>query len=140
MVGSAVGAAALWACSSLVVNRGLRGLRGSGASAVAGVVTGMVLALGVGASVLWVVGGFPALVVPDVRVVAAGVLTFPVGTGLYYLGALSFGGRSEVAAQFANVKPVLVLLGAAVVFGGAPGRGRVGRCGPGRRGCGRAGR
>jgi drug/metabolite transporter (DMT)-like permease len=75
------------------------------------ILAGLMVSLGTGASVLGI------LVVPDLALsdlrwefFAAGLLTFPVGTGLYYACGHAFGRRMEVASQFANVKPLFSVL------------------------------
>ena len=47
--------------------------------------------------------------------ILAGIFTFPVGTGLYYLCGNAYGGKMEIAAQFARVKPIFSVL-LAVLF------------------------
>src|SRR5689334_3368384 len=37
---------------------------------------------------------------------AAGLFTYPLATGLYYCASFAFGGRTEIAAQFAKIKPL----------------------------------
>ncbi|OQX38637.1 MAG: hypothetical protein B0D96_00010 [Candidatus Sedimenticola endophacoides] len=52
-------------------------------------------------------------------VVLAGLFTFPIATGLYYLAAHAFGTRAELASQFAKVKPLLSILFALLLAGEA---------------------
>jgi drug/metabolite transporter (DMT)-like permease len=46
----------------------------------------------------------------------AGVFTYPVATGLYYMASFSFNSRTEFAAQFAKVKPLFSTLIAVFIF------------------------
>jgi len=45
----------------------------------------------------------------DGAAVLSGVFTFILGTGLCYLCGHAYGTRTELAAQFANVKPVITV-------------------------------
>lgn len=118
----ALGAVLLWASSSLVVSRGLSGLRSHNSQAegilplALDVAFSVLIATLSGATALAIVSGFDVQIVFDARVAAAGLLTFPVGTGLYYGATLAFRGRADVAAQFSNVKPLFSILIALVVF------------------------
>lgn len=124
-----LGAVLLWASSSLIVSRGMSGLRDHAGiqgrirprEVFSDVLVSILLATGSGAAALALVSGFGVQFVLDFRVVAAGLLTFPVGTGLYYMAALSFRDRADVAAQFSNVKPLVSILLAFLVFQEAAG-------------------
>jgi drug/metabolite transporter (DMT)-like permease len=80
------------------------------------VTVGVLLAIVSGVVALLFASGFETRLVVDARVAAAGLLTFPVGTGLYYVTALAYGTRADIAAQFANVKPLFSIGIAAVIF------------------------
>lgn len=96
--------AGLWALSAPVINSGLRqlppGHRGSA------LLVGLEVAMVCGALLLallaapYETGGWNGVVA------LAGVLTFPLATGGYYLVALQLGDRAEIAAQFAKLKPL----------------------------------
>lgn len=47
----------------------------------------------------------------------AGILMFPIGTGAYYASAVVFGSRSEYAAQFGKIKPILSVTLAVLLLG-----------------------
>lgn len=107
----AVASAVLWAVSALVVSRGLALLPANRAAAM---ILGLVIALVSGSTLLLLAFG-STLRPTDVSapVVVAGLLTFPMATGAYYVASVAFRGRAEVAAQFSQIKPVIsVLLGA----------------------------
>lgn len=110
----AIASAAMWAASALIVSRGLRSLP---ENRVAGVIAGLLIALVTGSALLLVASG-PRVEIGDISflTVVAGVLTFPVATGLYYLASEAFGGRAEVAAQFSQIKPLLSVLIAALLL------------------------
>lgn len=118
----ALAAALLWATSSQVVSRGLSALRSrAGAHTpltmhVIDVMVAVLLAIVGGVASLLLVSAFDVRLVVDVRVAAAGLLTFPIGTGLYYVTALAYGVRADLASQFANVKPLFSITLAALVF------------------------
>ena len=118
--GYALGAAMLWALSSIAISGGLGALRGSGRPAGPAVITGVLTSLTVGALVLGVATGWqisPAVLDPNV--IAGGLLTFPIGTGLYYFAAVAHQGRAELSSQYANVKPALSVALGAGLFGEA---------------------
>jgi len=121
--GYALGAALLWAVSSLVINTGLKGLRGGNQAAGPAVVTGVLASLAVGSLALGIAAGghLPAATL-DPNVILGGLLTFPIGTGLYYFAAVAYQGRAEVSSQYANVKPALSIAFGALLFGEAFGR------------------
>ncbi|MBV9392090.1 MAG: hypothetical protein JOY96_09385 [Verrucomicrobia bacterium] len=122
----AVLAAALWAFSAPVINRGLNRLPKEGrlygilcgllVSLICGSATLSLLTLGsLGRSApsLYMVLRIVFTFLPFagfVYLVLAGVFTFPLATGLYYGCAHAFGERAEFAAQFVKVKPILSVL------------------------------
>lgn len=118
----AFSAAALWAVSSLVISNGLEALRiqtdaeTTTAARVVRVLVGVLLALTSGLLALSLATGFDVHFIADSRVVAAGLFTFPIATGLYYVTALSYNERADIAAQFANVKPLFSIALAAFIF------------------------
>lgn len=49
-------------------------------------------------------------------IILAGIFTFPVATGLYYLSSHAFGAQTALASQFARVKPIFsILIGATLL-------------------------
>lgn len=116
----AILSACLWALSAPIVNIGLT--RVPVKQRAACLLTGLVVAQLAGTSVLaLLLSVAPGSVTPTLSgyLIAAGVLTFPVATGLYYLAGYAFGARTEFAAQFAKVKPVFSVLLALLVLGEA---------------------
>ncbi|MEF8856381.1 MAG: EamA family transporter [Haloplanus sp.] len=94
-----------WALSTVLVNRGLARLRRRDG--------GRDIALGLAASLLTGSVLLSAVVLPrfdpgtiTLTLVLAGVFTFPLGTGLYYLTAELYMQNAEIAAQFVKVKPI----------------------------------
>lgn len=108
-------AAALWAVSAPIVSIGLRAMPEDRFLAIA---AGLAVSLFAGSFSLFVLSGFrvsAAMFSPVV--VMAGVLTFPLGTGLYYLCGHVARARLEIAAQYANVKPAATILLAHLLLG-----------------------
>ncbi|MEL6840940.1 MAG: EamA family transporter [Pseudomonadota bacterium] len=102
-------AALLWALSSPVISQALR-LARTTASPPETVVIGLNLAILVGAALLTAIRGLPdAGLLTEPFVILAGLLTFPVGTGLYYVASVWYRNRAALAAQFANVKPLITI-------------------------------
>jgi uncharacterized membrane protein len=112
----AVISALAWALSAQFVNFGLRHIPKQ--TKVPAVLTGLLISLSVGTSVLILLAG-SSITQAHARweLVVAGILTFPVGTALYYLCGHAFGGRMEFASQFANIKPLLTILAAITFLG-----------------------
>ena len=109
--GYALMSALAWAVSAQLINKGLQQLpRHDKFPALIG---GLMISLSAGSLLLGVIV-FDSLSISDLRweLIAAGILTFPLGTGLYYFCGHAVGGRMEFASQFANVKPIF-----SVVFG-----------------------
>ncbi|MFM2129825.1 MAG: hypothetical protein RL477_1371, partial [Pseudomonadota bacterium] len=116
--GFALATAVLWAISARIVGRGLAAIPGP--EKFPAIVAGLTVSLTTGAVVLFAVAGNgfrPADQSP--WLIAAGIATFPVGTGIYYLCGHAFAGRMEFASQFANVKPLFSVGFAAFVLGEA---------------------
>lgn len=102
----AVGSALLWAVSSLVVRRGIGNIRAT--PKWPSIAVGLLVSLTVGSlTLLLLTGEMIDVAAVSPWTVAAGVLLFPVGTGLYYACGYAFDGRVEFASQFANVKPIV---------------------------------
>lgn len=114
----ALGATILWALSAQVVNRGIASIRSSRGDRVLTNMSALLFALIAGLVTIWAVAGwadpFTAISWP---VFLAGIFTFPVGTGLYYLCSTAFGTKAELAAQFANIKPALSIAFGVLLFG-----------------------
>ncbi len=120
--GPAIGAALLWALSAQVVNDGLARLKRAPATGGDGILVALALALACGFLVIWAISGLAnPLGAVSWRVFAAGLLTFPIGTGLYYLCSVAWSGKAELASQFANVKPVMSIAIGTLLFGEALG-------------------
>jgi len=82
------------------------------------VVPGLLTSMTAGTLVL----GAIAFPIGDMQAVStatilAGVFTYPVATGLYYMTGFAFGTRVEFAAQFAKVKPLFSALIAVTILG-----------------------
>ena len=112
----ALGAACCWAISAPIISQGLAKLRGS-AHPIRGLLAGLALGLCVGAFTLLAVDGPPQMAaLRDTDVILGGLLTYVSGTGLYYLAAVAYQQNAGVAAQFANVKPILTILASVYLF------------------------
>ncbi len=110
----AIGSAFFWALSARVVGHGMAAIPGP--ERFPAIVAGLMVSLLTGALVLFAVAGDGLAGAPvSPWIFAAGIATFPLGTGLYYLCGHAFAGRMEFASQFANVKP-LFSVGFAVIF------------------------
>lgn len=119
----ALGAATLWALSSIIINRGLRSLRRSRHPPFPGIVIGVLCSLFFGCLALFAVSGFQvAWRLFDPKIVLGGLFTFPIGTGLYYFTAISYFDRAEVSSQYANVKPAVSIFLGVALFGETLGR------------------
>ena len=112
----ALGSALLWAISAQVVNAGMR--RIPHAIMIPGIFAGLLASLITGTLLLATIV-LSRHTLPTVRweIVVAGILTFPLGTGLYYLCGHAFGGRIEFASQFSNLKPLFSLTLAFLLLG-----------------------
>ena len=115
---SALASALLWAVSAQFVSAGYAKV--STDTRLPFLMTGLLISQLTGlaglAGLLWWQEGTLS-VNPSPYVWLAGLLTFPIGTGLYYVAGSLFGGRSDIAAQFAKVKPLFSLLLAVFVLG-----------------------
>lgn len=110
-------AALFWAVSSPVISGGLRMARGTSYPSET-VVIGLNLAVFVGAGALTAMRGMPSSdLITNPYVILAGLLTFPIGTGLYYVASVWFRNRAAIAAQFANVKPIITIAAGLWMFG-----------------------
>lgn len=115
---SALASALLWAVSAQFVSAGYA--KASTGASLPFLMTGLLISqstglAGLAALLWWQEGGLS--ISPSPYVWLAGLLTFPIGTGLYYVAGSRFGGRSDIAAQFAKVKPLFSLLLAVFVLG-----------------------
>ena len=114
---TAIGAALMWAASAPIVNRGVAKLPPE-LGLVGGVMVGLLISLATGVFSLGLFVFADAGEMPSATpsLVAAGLLTFPIGTGLYYFCGKALRSRLELAAQSANVKPILsIFLGTVVL-------------------------
>jgi len=112
----AIGCALVWALAAQILNIGLSRLpernklpaiyAGLLASLTSGTIALGILVYLTSSPLLW----SPALVL-------AGILTFPIGTGLYYFAGYAFDRRMEFASQFSNFKPVFSILIAFLLLG-----------------------
>jgi drug/metabolite transporter (DMT)-like permease len=84
---------------------------------IGAMVLGLLIALGTGSALLLAMFG-SRIELDDASfpTIAAGVLTFPMATGIYYVASIAFRGRAEVAAQFSQLKPLISVLLAAVAL------------------------
>ncbi len=106
--------AVLWALSAPAINSGLRRLPAQrrGAALLVGLEAAMVC----GTLLLALLAAPFATGSWNGAVVLAGLLTFPLATGGYYLVALQLGERAELAAQFAKLKPLFSIALALLVL------------------------
>lgn len=112
--GYALASALLWAISVPILNLGLQRLpRQAVGALVPGLLTSMTAGTVVLGAIAFPFGGTQAI---STATILAGVFTYPVATGLYYLTGFAFGTRTEFAAQFAKVKPLFSALIAVVVL------------------------
>ena len=114
----ALASALLWAVSAQFVSAGYA--KGSADTRLPFLMTGLLVSqltglAGLAGLLWWQEGGLSVSTSPYVWL--AGLLTFPIATGLYYVAGSRFGGRSDIAAQFAKVKPLFSLLLAVLVLG-----------------------
>lgn len=113
----AICAALLWAVSAQAVNAGLRRIRIGRVNKFTHTVFALIAALFSGFIVIWSLSGWqnPVSTI-SINVFMAGLFTFPIGTGLYYLCSLALGSKAEMASQFANVKPAISISIGIVLF------------------------
>lgn len=111
-----------WAVSAPVITAGLR--RIPAALQVQGVLLGLLVSLLSGTVCLSLcllpqlggLGGNVMETVLSLPLFLAGLFTFPLATGLYYLSGYAFGGKAEVAAQFSRIKPAFSIAFATLAF------------------------
>jgi len=112
----AVVAALLWAASAPVIRLSLARTRDFD-NPRQGILTGLVYGLGSAAIVLTLISGFPQVdAITNPQVALAGVLTFVLGTGIYYFASVAYSENASVAAQYANVKPIITIIAGVVLF------------------------
>lgn len=111
----ALASALLWAISVPILNIGLRRLP---KPAVGAVIPGLLVSMTAGTLVLGILA-YPihSMEAASIATILAGVFTYPVATGLYYLTSYAFGTRTEFAAQFSKVKPLFSTLIAVLILG-----------------------
>ena len=104
----------LWALSAPIINKGLDKIPNE--AKFAGILIGLLASL-LSGSLFLLIFLLPhlGLVQFSLFLILAGIFTFPVGTGLYYLCGHAYKGKMEIAAQFARVKPIFSVL-LAVLF------------------------
>jgi drug/metabolite transporter (DMT)-like permease len=108
--------AIIWAVSTLIVNQALRVIPGD--QKPAAITLGVCAALAGGLLVQLPFADFATLRPHFSPTLAlGGILLFPIGTGLYYLSGYTFGEKTQFAAQFAKVKPLLTVLLGLVLLG-----------------------
>lgn len=114
--GYAILSAVAWAVSAQFLNAGLD--RIPVRDKLPSILLGLLVSLVTGTAIMSVVLGPAALADQWLwELVLAGLFTFPLGTGLYYVCGHAFGGRMEFASQFANVKPIFSILIAITLLG-----------------------
>jgi uncharacterized membrane protein len=110
--------AVLWALSAPIINIGLSNVPQR--LGIHGVLLGLFVAL-LSATISlagWALASGAKLSI-NWHLAAAGAFTFPLATGIYYATAIAFSGQTEVAAQFAKLKPLLSIIFAALFLGEA---------------------
>lgn len=113
--GYAILSALLWASSVPIINMGLAGIPEN--KNHQWIAAGLFLAMATGTiALLPLVLMLNEQVVVNTNLVLAGVLTFPLATGVYYLAGDAFSGRTEFASQFSKVKPLFSFVLAVVVL------------------------
>lgn len=111
----ALASALLWALAVPILNRGLGRLP---VASFAAVVPGLLVSMSAGTLALAAFAlPLDGLRAVTLATVLAGVFTYPLATGLYYMAGFAFGTRTEFAAQFAKIKPLFSALIALLVLG-----------------------
>ncbi len=112
----AVISAILWAISAPILNAGLKRIPRE--QWITCVFTGLLVAQLTGTLTLTVILAATAQLEFSTSgyLIAAGLFTFPLATGLYYLSGYAFGTRIEFASQFAKIKPLFSVLLALLVL------------------------
>ncbi len=104
----AIISALLWATSVPILNHAIEHLPDQPKRS--SILTGLVVALISGTIILYILGR-PIHVLEFTKyTLLAGIFTFPIATGLYYLAAFAFGAQTEIASQFVRVKPLFSIL------------------------------
>lgn len=113
----AIASAILWALSAPVLNAGLSRMPEQTYSTI---IPGLLVSLTTGTLVLGVIA-FPINYhgAATIQIYLAGIFTYPIATGLYYMSGFAFGTRAEFAAQFAKIKPLFSTLIAVLILGEA---------------------
>ena len=105
----AIFSALLWAASAPIINHGLEKLPQQ--QRFNWTILGLFFAMLTGALTLlpflWTI---QTPVEINGYLILAGLLTFPIATGTYYLSGIAFSGRMEFASQFSKIKPLLSFL------------------------------
>lgn len=110
----ALASAVLWATSAPIVGVGLERLSSERRSTE--LCAALQVALFTGTLTLAVPASWLGFAPPNASLALAGIFTFPLATGFYYLTAHAFSQRAEIASVFSKVKPLFsVALGVAVL-------------------------
>jgi len=108
--------AVLWAISAPIISSGLRSLPQQ--HRILAVFTGVLASQIAGTIVLGIIvieqSAFPSVI--SGYAVIAGILTFPIATGLYYFSGSAFNNRIEFASQFVKIKPIFSVLFAVLIL------------------------
>ena len=107
--------ALLWAISAPILNYGIQRIPKN--ARISGILIGLLVSLVTGSALLLIIT-FPNLksIALSPYVILAGIFTFPIATGFYYLCSSAFDGKAEIAAQFARVKPIFSVLLAVLIL------------------------
>lgn len=113
----ALASAVLWALSAPVLNAGLSRMP---EQTFRSIIPGLLVSLTTGTLVLGAIA-YPINHIDSapIQTFLAGIFTFPIATGLYYMSGFAFGTRAEFAAQFAKIKPLFSTLIAVFILGEA---------------------
>lgn len=113
---SALGAVLCWAASAPIISRGLK-LVGEQPAPRMQMLYGLAIGLTTGVALFILYDGPPSIAtLLDLNVFLGGLLTYIFGTGLYYLAAVAYKENAGIAAQFANVKPLLTITAGILLF------------------------
>lgn len=111
----ALASAVLWAVSAPIVGMGLERL--SSERRVVELCAALQVALLAGTLALAIPSFWVGFVPPNVPLALAGVFTFPLATGCYYLTAHAFSKRAEIASVFSKVKPLFSVALSVAILG-----------------------
>lgn len=107
-----------WAASAVFINSGFRRMPQNERIWIH-ILTGLMSSLCFGVisqgAAISVIGGF-SLSALNLSIFLSGVFAFILGTGSYYLCGRAFGKKTEYAAQFSNVKPMISVFLAFIVL------------------------